>query len=118
MVSRFRVGVALGVVWLAGRVAVRVLCATRGQADMRGSGWPQDHWFVVGCRCLMNGRGQRGGWLLKASSRVPCASRAATDPADGLVGWGLFDLGDRPAESGELSGGGDGDDGAAFSASF
>jgi hypothetical protein len=29
--------------WSAGLVAVRrLLCATRGQADIRGSGWPQD----------------------------------------------------------------------------
>src|SRR6266516_7677897 len=30
-------------VWSARWVAVRrLLCATRGQADIRGSGWPQD----------------------------------------------------------------------------
>ena len=58
-------------------------------------------------------RGRPGGGLLIGGSRVPRACRAATDPADGIVGCSLFrsfDLGDRPAESGELAGRGDGDD--------
>lgn len=43
----------VGVVgWAGGGPAV--LCATRGQADMRGLG-PQDRGFVVGFRCLETG---------------------------------------------------------------
>ena len=39
-------------VWSAGWVAVRLLCATRGQTDMRGFGCAAGPWFVVGSRCL------------------------------------------------------------------
>jgi hypothetical protein len=69
--------------WSAGWVAVRLLCATRGQADMRGLG-PQDH--VRRGEPLSLGSGVAGpgrGGLLIAVSRVPRACRAATDPADG-----------------------------------
>ena len=60
---------------------------------------------------------ERGGGLLIGESRVPRACRAATDPADGMFGCdrvGSLDLGDRPAESGELAGSGDRDDRPAF----
>ena len=75
--------------------------------------------FVVGSRCLGSGVACPGwGGLLIAVSRVPRACRAATDPADGMSAMGrwLFDLGDRPAEPGELAGGGDGDDRASLGA--
>ena len=57
--------------------------------------------------------------MLIGTSRVPRASRAATDPADRevcVMGCSLFDLRDRPAEAEELAGGGDRDQGAAFGA--
>jgi hypothetical protein len=75
-------------------------------------------WFVVGSRCLHASVASQG-WLLIATPRIPRACRAATDPADGLrvsVSEWSFDLGDRPAEAGELAGGRDGDDRAALRA--
>ena len=41
--------------WSAGWVAVRRLCATRGQTDIRGFGVPQDHGSSWGSRCLRSG---------------------------------------------------------------
>ena len=64
--------------WSAGWVAVRRAVRDAGQADMRGFGWPQDHGFVVGSRCLMNGRGQCGLVAQSAfagSPRVPGRDR-------------------------------------------
>ena len=58
-----------------------------------------------------------------AHSRVAGSPRVAGPPPaqpTGCVWWvvGLFDAGDGPAEAGQFAGGGDGDDGAAFGASF
>ena len=87
MISCVRVWV--WVVWSAGWVAVRLLCATRGQADIRGL-VPQDH-VRRGDPLSRVGRGQPwvGGGLLIAASRVPRACRAATDPADGMGDVGV-----------------------------
>jgi hypothetical protein len=52
ILARLR-SVVIVVGWVGGGPAV--LCATRGQADMRGLG-PQDRGFVVRCRCLEDGR--------------------------------------------------------------
>ena len=67
------------------------------------------------------GRGQPGGGLLIVSSRVPRALPGRHRPSRRerrCVGLWLLDSGDRPCEAGELAGGGDGDDRAAFRASL
>ena len=70
----WRVGARCGgcvVGWVGGGPAV--LCATRGQTDMRGSGGRRTR-FVVGSRCLEIERGRpRWGGLLIVTSRIPRA---------------------------------------------
>jgi hypothetical protein len=66
-----------------------LLCATRGQADIRGSGGPQDHGFVVGCRCLTSGvAGPRGGGRV-AHREIAGSPRVAGPPPTQPTGWTL-----------------------------
>ena len=103
-------------VWSAGWVAVRLVVRDAGQTDIRGlPGWARRTMVRRGEPLSEGERGRRGR-LLRGVSRVPRACRAATDPSrrDDVCSVGLLDLADRPAEPGELAGGGDGDQGAAF----
>ena len=66
-------------------------------------------------------RGQPGGGVFIAVSRVPRALPGRHRPSrrdqDVCLVW-LLGLGDRPAEPGQLAGGGDGDDRSPFGACF
>ena len=116
---------AFGISWGCGRLGgwrSGRLCATRGQADMRGFGDAAGPWFVVGSRCLASGVASpsRGG-LLIAPSRVPRAlpgrHRPSRRDSDCRREWSL-DLADRPGKPGEFAGCGNRDDRAALGALF
>src|SRR5215203_4176176 len=108
--ARWR-SVAVGVIgWVGGGPAV--LCATRGQTDMRGL----DRRTMVrrGEPLSRIGRGRPRSWggLLIVESRVPRALPGRHRPSRRDGSWVLrirsWDAGDRPAEAGEFAGGGDG----------
>ena len=103
--------------WRSGR-----LCATRGQTDIRGLVRHRRTMFVVGSRCLGSGVASPGGGR-GAHSFAAGSPRVAGPPPTQPTGLGVrgggvgsLDLGDRPAEAGELAGGGDGGDCAALRA--
>ena len=106
----------VGGVGSAGFVAVRVAVRDAGQPDIRGSGGRRTM-VRRGVPLSMRSSVTLFRGLLIGTSRVPRASRAATDPAEWgvcVMGCSLLDLGDRPAEADELAGGGDRDQRAAL----
>jgi len=106
----------VGGVGSAGWVAVRRACARRAVGLISAG---------LGCRRTVDSSWGRSGvaspgrGLLIALSRVPRALPGRHRPSrrDGIfAAVSSFDAGDGPAEAGELAGGGDGDDRAAFGA--